>query len=136
MKQERSTVQFENYNVTKMHYSVCFDRKTEKGDIFLDPVFNVETKKFGDKTYLLSVNVKVGMTEDSRLPFVAEVELVGRFNVENVEDPEKTIRKNGLAILYPYVRATLSALTLTANRAPVVLPTINIVKMLENQNNN
>ncbi|MBQ8537185.1 MAG: protein-export chaperone SecB [Clostridia bacterium] len=133
MKQVRSSIQFENYVVTKMNYAICPERKIEKGEIQLDPVFDISIQSMTDEVFLVTMNVKIGSEEDSKMPFVAEVELVGKFKTKNVQDAESAMRTNGLAILYPYVRATLSSLTLAANRPPVVLPTINIVKMLEDQ---
>ena len=40
--------------------------------------------------------------------------------------------KNAIAILYPYVRALISTYTANANINPLILPAINVNKLIEN----
>ena len=58
------------------------------------------------------------------------LEMTGFFETENGES-DKFI-KNAIAILYPYVRALISTYTANANINPLILPAINVNKLIEN----
>ena len=47
-------------------------------------------------------------------------------DVERIEDIPDYFYANSIAILFPYVRAFVSTLTLQANVPPMVLPTLNL----------
>lgn len=58
-----------------------------------------------------------------------EIECLGLFTFEEVHSLEEIpsfFYRNAIAILFPYVRAFVSMVTLQANLAPVVLPTMNL----------
>lgn len=61
-------------------------------------------------------------------PYVL-IECTGFFKFEDVQDTEQIpsfFYRNAIAILFPYLRAFVSMVTLQANVAPVVLPTLNL----------
>lgn len=60
---------------------------------------------------------------------VVDVSCNAHFSFENAplyEDLPDYFFPNSIAIVYPYVRAFVSSLTLLANVAPIVLPTLNL----------
>ena len=63
-----------------------------------------------------------------------KVNLTGYFMVDGCE-PE-TLKANAIAILYPYVRAIISTYTANANITPLILPTINVNKLIKDQEEN
>ena len=65
-------------------------------------------------------------------PFEMSVEIEGYFK-GNLEDKDQDIAqysKNAVAILFPYVRALVSTFTANANVTPLILPTVNVNKLL------
>jgi len=61
-------------------------------------------------------------------PYVL-IECIGIFKFEevsSVDDIPPFFYRNAIAILFPYLRAFVSMVTLQANVAPVVLPTLNL----------
>jgi preprotein translocase subunit SecB len=61
-------------------------------------------------------------------PYVL-IECIGFFkfeDVQNIEDIPSFFYRNAIAILFPYLRAFVSMVSLQANVAPVVLPTLNL----------
>lgn len=78
-----------------------------------------------EKTYTLKFEFKA---------FVEEVECIRVLCVANftfkgvnvVDDIPDFFYANSIAILFPYVRAFVSTLTLQANYKPIVLPTMNL----------
>lgn len=60
---------------------------------------------------------------------VVSVRCVAQFSFRNLESPLSIpdyFYTNAIAIIFPYVRAMVSTLTLQANAAPMVLPTLNL----------
>lgn len=86
--------------------------------------------------------LEAGSLEDEKYPFLVEVEIEGYFTYSAKEDEtgvgfENFIRYNCDAILYPYLRSTISTLTNIANDFPTYnLPTINITKAIQENNDN
>lgn len=61
-------------------------------------------------------------------PLWARVEVVGTFNVEEVPVPEREqmLSVNAVAIIFPYLRASLSALSSMCGIPAVTLPVFNV----------
>lgn len=70
------------------------------------------------------------INDDSEEEVVVQLESVSLFqmedNVKNVEDIPNYFFVNSIAIVYPYLRAFVSTLTLQSNAKPMVLPTMNL----------
>ena len=63
-----------------------------------------------------------------------KVNLTGYFMADSC-NPE-TLKANAIAILYPYVRAIVSTYTANANITPLILPPINVNKLIKDQEEN
>ena len=79
-----------------------------------------------DKVWFLTLEVKVESTEESPKPFNLKVRLVGAFEAEEVETEEdrRDLVINMTEIVYPYLRAAVSALTANSFINPLILPVI------------
>jgi preprotein translocase subunit SecB len=84
-----------------------------------------------DSTYELSFTVKAFNKDKIESPFV-EVECVGIFKFADAttfdEIPDFFYR-NSIAILFPFVRAYVSMITIQANVPGIMLPTLNLVSL-------
>ena len=95
-----------------------------------------------DKTFELFFRfsaIAVGQDESETGQNVLEVNCVSSFefkNVETVEDIPDYFFANSLAIVFPYVRAFVSNITLQANIRPLVLPTLNLSGLQDQLRNN
>ena len=87
-------------------------------------------KEDKDNCYALRLGVKIDQPD---FPFYAEVILLGRFIVNGKMDAAQAMNVNAAAILYPYVRSTLSMMASLAGLPPITLPTLNIVQMFQNE---
>lgn len=98
----------------------------------IEPLFSVEGVYYEkSKEYHLSFTFKAVEEEEDgaeRQELVSVVcEAVYEFaHIEKYEDIPSYFFANAIAILFPYVRAFVSTLTLQANYAPMVLPTMNL----------
>lgn len=73
--------------------------------------------------------------EEKIYPFRMTVEVEGYFesNFDQQEDKISQYGKNAVAILFPYVRALVSSFTSNANVTPLILPTVNVNRLLEQE---
>lgn len=125
-------LQFNGYDAATLRFDT---RKVEQspGDgetVDYAPRFKRKISKQDDHHYIISLAVTVGL-ENDRLPFTATVELDGHFTLEGDETAMPLLKTNATAILFPYLRATMSQLTTLANISPILIPTFNIVEMFK-----
>ena len=103
--------------------------KMEKDTKFeIKPQFSRTVRRVqeNDKLWFLALEVKVESTEDAPKPFNLKVRLVGVFEAEDIQDEldRKDLVINMTEIVYPYLRAAVSALTANAFINPMMLPVI------------
>ena len=79
-----------------------------------------------DKLWFLTLEVKVGSTENEPKPFNLKARLVGVFEAEEIENDldKQDLVINMTEIVYPYLRAAVSSLTANAFINPLILPVI------------
>lgn len=130
MSTERAILQFLGYRVDELLFAAKKELSGTTEQIVLEPSFSRTIKQAGSEEYDVTIGVKL---EQNDLPFEARLSLTGRFKCEDVSDVPKMLKVNAVAILYPYVRATLSMLTTIAAVPPVIVPTINLAKMFEQE---
>jgi len=93
-------------------------------DISFDPkgVFNSKTSEFELKIAFTS------KSKESNEKFIF-IECIAIFKFEDVNDFKEIptyFYRNCIAIIFPYIRAFISTVTLQANIPPLVLPTLNL----------
>ncbi|MFS9240258.1 hypothetical protein KZA79_008110 [Streptococcus mitis] len=95
----------------------------------------------------LQVSVKSGLTEDKKYGKVTleakffdkeknkkvSARISGYYTINVEEDSENYIAINGTAILYPYLRSAISMISTLDSQDAVLIPTINVLSILENQ---
>lgn len=72
--------------------------------------------------------------EDTPQDIVVDVRCIADFKFEGITSIEEIpgfFYPNSIAILFPYVRAFVSTLTLQANVKPILLPTLNLTSLQE-----
>lgn len=64
--------------------------------------------------------------------YVAKVQLTGYFEIsDDCDFKDKLLRKNAVAILFPYVRSEFALLTAQPETSPLMLPVFNIDKLVD-----
>lgn len=129
MSDKQGAIKFLDYRVSKVEFYL---NKTEKQSNELN--VEVSSDKEVDKelkNMLVELNVEIGDKDES--PFFMSICLEGLFELSQdyLDYDINLFYSNALSIMYPYVRAIVSTYTAGANIKPVILPTINIKKMLE-----
>lgn len=116
-----------NYNFPK----ISIDYNHEKGG-----EVNIQIKPSGEfnkekSEYKLLFNFSAASGGEK--PFV-EIVCESTFKLKNVNSVEEIppfFFQNSIAILFPYIRAFVSTITLQANNKPMVLPTMNLSSLEE-----
>ena len=126
-------IRFLNYKVTKVEYQLNTDFVW--GEETIDVKMNTESESSvseDGKKMIVTLTLRIFDDEQQKYPFRMIVEIQGAFVLVN-DEQEENIQKyyaNALSILYPYARAVVSTYTANANIEPLILPTVNIWKML------
>lgn len=98
----------------------------QNGSLNVDIKKNIEKNK--DHEFTLKVVLKVVKNDlQVNVTCVAGFSFMG----EDKDIEENLVRKNGMAIVFPFLRSQVTLLTSQPNMTPVVLPAININKILE-----
>ena len=85
-----------------------------------------------EATYELDFDVKVECKETStEVIFVSCVALFSFEDRIKISEIPEYFYPNSLAIIFPYIRAFISTLSLQANVRPIVLPTVNLMGLTE-----
>lgn len=132
-----TVINFMGYSVRKM---LLDQEKIDNGD-----PQRVKTRQKISTKYDVQgnkANIELKFQVESGSPINIEIVLVGHFSFKPEEDKDKKgfefyLKSNAVAILFPYLRQTLTALTALSNTIqPVILPTVNIAKMLKKEERN
>ena len=71
-------------------------------------------------------------TATRKSEYVAKVQISGFCSIdESLSNKDVLLNNNAVAILFAYIRSQLTLLTAQPETAPIVLPVMNIAKMLE-----
>ena len=134
MKEINSILKFNNYVVNEIKFknNENFKQPNDGVPIKFDIKVNKIIEKNKMKIILFTEVFKDA--EKNNYPFEMTVNLTGKFECEG-EEPEK-FSKNAIAILYPYVRAIVSTYTANANVNALILPAINVNKLIEEDEKN
>ena len=134
MKKYESVLKFIKYEVDEINYKknekFMMDKEGTSIDFKITPIISGKEKNMSVE---LVVDVFENALENNK-PFEMKVHLTGYFITEG-ENPE-IFKANAIAILYPYVRAIVSTYTANANITPLILPAINVNKLIEDQKKN
>lgn len=85
-----------------------------------------------DSSYELNFDVKVKCKENNTE--VINVSCVAKFSFDgytSISEIPEYFYPNSLAIIFPYIRAFVSTMSLQANVRPIVLPTVNLMGLTE-----
>ena len=123
MKYALRGITAEELSYTMNRIKVDKDTKFEIKPQFSRTVRRVQEN---DKLWFLALEVKVESTEAEPKPFNVKARLVGVFEAEDIQDDQdrQDLVINMTEIVYPYLRAAVSALTANSFINPLMLPVI------------
>lgn len=130
-----SALRFHNYIVNSVNF--------EHNPQFIEEPVSIEFKI--SKSIVLRSETEMEVTleldvfpefKEKNFPFNLKTKFTGYFEIDLRDaetDAMKYAETNAVAILFPYLRALVSTFTSNANVQPLILPPINVVKMMEKE---
>lgn len=106
-----------------------FRKKSEMSpDIELDLKIRRNIEQISETEYVIDL---ICVIKDINEDLVVSVTTRAKFETE--QENIELIQKNAIAIMFPYVRSYVSTITTQPGIAPIVLPPMNIVAMLNSE---
>lgn len=130
---EKAAFKLDTYRFTKASLNFNIQEKAE-----LDVSFNPKGL-FNDKEACYNLYFDVTIEYKKTNTKVIEVSCEASFSFAeslSINDIPDFFYPNSLAIIFPYIRAFVSTLSLQANVRPIVLPTINLSGLKQELKNN
>lgn len=134
-----AVLQFRDYHVIESHYKFNpFPRETEENTSITPKIFyKLETNPNSIEDAIIFLGIELGDPLLNNPNFYVKVRIAGRFEIH--QKPEQMTEKeildlykvNAIAILFPYLRAIVSDISSKGSEGPIILPTMNIVAMIE-----
>ncbi|RRK09757.1 preprotein translocase subunit SecB [Lactiplantibacillus garii] len=136
-----AVLEFKGYSVEELSYQKNRTYQAKKREVDLNPKVEI-SNTFNQDEIGVTVTVRVGSLKGTAAPFVVVASVRGTFRYQSTEDTghigvDTLVKKNAVAILYPYVRALVSSITNASNDYPAfILPTINVAQVLDERGSN
>lgn len=125
---ENATFKLDYYHFTKAFLDFSIPDNAELNiSFFPQGVFHVKEARY-ELIFEVKVECNENQTEVVRVSCEASFSFAGKITVSEI--PEY-FYPNSLAIIFPYIRAFVSTMSLQANVRPVVLPTVNLMGLTE-----
>lgn len=134
MEQYTSILEFKNYIVKSVEFK--FNEEYDGNSVDLDFKVKAGYKFLNNSMDEFSTLIEVMIFEEplsNNYPFTMKLEVEGFFKVNS--DDKNVITnmatKNSISILFPYVRSLVSTYTANSNINTLVLPPINVLKIVD-----
>ncbi|HEF5710464.1 protein-export chaperone SecB [Bacillus cereus] len=135
-KEIKSSLHFIDYIVNFIEFSRNDDFEDGKPTIDFHINRKVDYLEDEENTMLVTIEVTIfDNPKEKNYPFSMKLNVTGIFELENV-DMDKRVsfaEVNSVAILFPYIRSLITTYTSNANIPPLILPPINVLKLIEKE---
>ncbi len=119
-------IQLDNWKVTNLNFNNSEENKNEERSFNLkvNHYFPSEISKTFELEFVIEIyDINFDIALEMLFLFETEAEITENFKLSNFP------KINAPAIAFPYVRAFISNFTLQAGFEPIILPSINFVKL-------
>lgn len=133
-------LQFRDYHVIESHYKFNpFPKENEDETISIKPriFYKLETNPNSIEEAIIYLGIELGDPSVNNPNFYVKVRIAGFFEIHRnseemtEEDTLGFYKVNAVAILFPYLRGIVSDISSKGSEGPIILPTMNIVSMIE-----
>lgn len=133
MSQEmKSILTFKEYKVNKVEFTLNSNWSRRETEIDLNIRKQVTYDEDTKSGVVKLMTVVFENPEANDYPFSIILEVSGFFDIasDSNEECESLLNVNAVAILFPYIRALITTYTSNANVEPLILPAINVNKLV------
>lgn len=134
MQELDSPLQLKSLRLVQVELRVNEDYDNSSADKGFTLGFGLEMSSVeGDEhAHRLSMLVELEKKDDGQSPYSGSIQAEGVFSVADAsEESMDLVRYNGSSQLYGFIRAELYDLTLKFPHAPVLLPSVNLIPLVE-----
>lgn len=133
-----SNFRFKGYMADNIFFVINDEYIKDEDNLELQLEFNydLDMDYENQKTILQLQCIVFDECKENNYPFTLDVSLLGFFEFDkelNENEVYKMMELNGVAILFPYLRSIISNITSSAGIQPLVIPTMNISKLIKNK---
>lgn len=128
-------MQFLDYKIEKLEYKMDkrfnFDSDNK---VQMEQNLGLGIQIVSDDEFIVKLEAHIHGKDKVVAPFKMVVSILGRFHLEKWQDTtekQNMVRYNAPAILFPYLRATITNVTTAANISPYVLPLLNLYEVFK-----
>lgn len=139
MNKNRSVLEFDNYYIDEFVFkkNENFTKdQDQKIDVDLNFEFDTVRNQNNFKRIVTCYIFDQNYVENNK-PFYLKLKINGLFSLANYNEKNRKhkeiIKKNTLAILFPYIRSIISHMTLEMQVGPVQMPPMNINHFFDEQ---
>ncbi len=134
----KSGLRFINYQVNDVEFHLNNDYVENSITVDFNIERFVEYKDDDENTMYVTLILNIfEHAKEKNFPFSMNLDVTGIFQLDNIDidKRESFAEVNSVAILFPYLRSLVSTYTANSNVPALILPPINVVKLIENQEN-
>lgn len=126
---EQATFTFKNYQIEKFSFNIE-NVTNERTSVKIDPrgEFISDENRFILTFQFYAFDKEFGF-EKNFVECLLNADFIFSPDVKTIEDIPTYFYANSIAIIFPYLRAFISSLTIQANINPVILPTMNLTSL-------
>jgi preprotein translocase subunit SecB len=131
----QAVLQFKDYYVVETQYKTDpFYSRMPDEKIVPSFSFDISPCQENPNSAYIELGIEIGDSTLMDSAYYVYARILGYFSLlGDISDPKEIasyFRINAVAILYPYLRALVSDLTSRGSESPIILPTMNIQKMM------
>ena len=129
---EKASFSLKDYKFIKVELDFN-DFKSPSLQLIIEPegIFHSSTRQYELTFIFKAVSDSKTIKNQKQIIFVKCVAFFEFNDISKFEDIPEYFFTNSIAILFPYIRAFVSTLTLQANIPPIILPTMNLISLQE-----
>lgn len=127
---EASTMTFKSYLINKIQFTRNETNANKKFKIAPTFYWQRGIPEDDQSIHVTKLGCKIFDNIDDA-PFSIDVEVLGVFEITDGEGKDSLIKYNTLAVLFPYLRASISQLLSLSQVKPIDLPLINVIQLVD-----
>lgn len=130
----KSSLRFLDYVVENIDFRINKYFFEEPIEVNFTLKKKIEYKDDENNTMYVTIEAMIfDNAHENNYPFSMNVALTGTFELasSDIDRKESFAEVNAVAILFPYLRSLVSTFTANANIQPLILPPINVMRLME-----
>lgn len=134
-----NVIKLQRFHIDKILFERMLGHSPSDKKKQIKPIFSRKIVRLEDSVYDVILTVTIDQdTENEKLPFAVETAVGGIFELVGIPEDQHqaALTANASAIVFPYLRSTISTAMSLAGVQPIFLPVMNVDKVFATDNLN